>query len=105
MGAIWAAIPMKWKVGILVGGFGLLFLVAAITGSVAYMYGQARDHERLACTAATQAETIAAMKSAQKDILNEYLRLQAEEDLINAAPDTDDGPLAPVLRDQLKRMQ
>ncbi len=105
MGAIWAAIPLKWKVGILVGGFGLLFLTATIAGSIAYLYSESKDHARLECKTAEQGATIAAMQSAQKEILNEFLRLQAEEDLINAAPDADDGPLAPVLRDQLKRMR
>ena len=104
MGAIWAMIPLKWKVGILVGGFGLLILVAAISGSIAYMYSQSKDHAKLECKVAVQDKTIAALQSAQKEFLNEMLRLQTEEDLINNAPHADDDDMGRALVDQLNRM-
>lgn len=94
-------IPSKWEViGIV---FGLLFLTAGIGGSFAYIYSQGKEHGALEERTTYQNQTNDALEKAIKERDEAYEELQIIEDEINASPETDDGPLAPVLRRELDK--
>ncbi len=97
-----SAIPIKWKVIAIVSG--LLFLISSIGASFVYVYNQGKDHGVLIERQKISNAQNEALEKALKDRDYAYKKLQSLEDEIHNAPETDDGPLAPVLSRTLDRV-
>lgn len=92
---ILSAIPIKWKVVAVVSG--LLFLISSIGASYVYIFEQGKKYGTLVERTAQDKEQIRALEEAIKERDLAYQKLQLLEEEIYNAPETDDGPLAPVL--------
>lgn len=97
-------IPLKWKVGLLFGGFGLLLLVAITAGSIAYAMATAKAAGTLQCENAGMVAAVKSLEQAREEYLDAVAELYETENIIDAAPDSDDGNMSRVLVDQLNRM-
>jgi hypothetical protein len=98
---------------------GLIAALAVTAGAVFYQYnaGQraiAKVEQLTADLAVSEAENAEAQARHARDLIRvanafdeERARLEAVQDAISAidqAPDSDDGPVAPVLKDTLRRL-
>lgn len=81
----------------------VLLLAVAASYNIAYNKGHAAGESE--CAAAVNAATAKAAEKSKRGILDAAKNLQKTEDEINASPESDNGSLAPVLRQQLGRMQ
>lgn len=82
----------------------LIFALLAFAGSYYLTYSKGYSAGKTACAAAVSSAAIHGLDDAQKGAADAQRHLQEETDRIISLPDTDDGPIAPVLAEQLKRM-
>lgn len=108
VGAVKAAIPSftipkAYLFGAaLIVAFGMFLAIAASYRS-AYTKGMTAGAD--GCRAEVAANASEQMAKAQKGILDAQKQLQDEEDRINASGPGGNGPIAPVIRDQLVRLR
>ena len=82
--------------------FGL-FLSIAASYRIAYTKGETAGAD--GCRAAIASASALNLQESQERILHVQQKTQADEDAINADSPDGDGPLMPVLRNQLVRMR
>lgn len=100
--------PAQIKIA-LIGAVAAVVVVAGLVAFTVWKIDAAYDDGFRAggeaCRAAVATATADNLKKSQGRILNAQKKTQNAEDAINSAPAGDDGPLSPVLRDQLVRMR
>lgn len=96
------AIPVKWKVVLFLGG--LLSYTAAIGATYTYTLSRGIELGQSRQKKEQDEAAKAAMDQAIKERDAAYAELQSIEDEINHAPESDNGPLPPVLLRQLERV-